>query len=75
MSALWGAQRKFSTWRRLWVMLAEAEAEMGLAITREQIDELRANTDNIDFETAGRYERKLRHVALPGRPHSQEKCT
>ncbi len=64
MSALWGAQRKFSTWRRLWVMLAEAESELGLAITREQIDELRANIDNIDFEAAGRYERKLRHDVM-----------
>jgi adenylosuccinate lyase len=64
MSALWGALRKFSTWRRLWVMLAEAEAELGLAITREQIDELRANIDNSDFEAAGRYERKLRHDVM-----------
>jgi adenylosuccinate lyase len=64
MSTLWGDQRKFSTWRRLWVMLAEAETELGLAITREQIDELRANVDNIDFEAATRYERKLRHDVM-----------
>jgi adenylosuccinate lyase len=64
MSALWSAQRKFSTWRRLWVMLAETEAELGLPITREQIEELRANIDNIDFEAAGRYERKLRHDVM-----------
>ena len=42
MATLWGDQRKFSTWRRLWVWLAEAEAELGLPITREQIAELRA---------------------------------
>ncbi|MEX2141589.1 MAG: adenylosuccinate lyase [Pirellulales bacterium] len=64
MSKLWGARRKFSTWRRLWVMLAEAEAELGLSITREQVEELRANVDNIDFEAADRYERKLRHDVM-----------
>jgi adenylosuccinate lyase len=64
MSKLWGAQRKFATWRRLWVMLAEAEAELGLSITREQVEELRANVDNIDFEAADRYERKLRHDVM-----------
>jgi adenylosuccinate lyase len=45
-------------------MLAEAEAELGLSITREQIYELRANVDNIDFEAANRYERKLRHDVM-----------
>ena len=64
MSALWGSQTKFSTWRRLWVMLAEAEAELGLSITPEQIEELRANVDNVDFDAAGRYERKLRHDVM-----------
>ena len=39
MATLWGDQRKFSTWRRLWVALAEAEAELGLPVTKEQIDE------------------------------------
>ena len=42
MSQLWSPQRKFSTWRRLWVALAEAEAELGLPITPEQIAELQA---------------------------------
>jgi adenylosuccinate lyase len=64
MSALWGAQTKFSTWRRLWVMLAEAEAELGLSITPQQIEELRAKVDNIDFDAADRYERKLRHDVM-----------
>ena len=41
MSELWGDQRKFSTWRRLWVVLAEAQQELGLAITNEQLAELR----------------------------------
>ena len=64
MSALFGAQRRHSTWRRLWVMLAEAEAELGLPISREQIDELRAHVDDIDFAAAERYERKLRHDVM-----------
>ncbi len=64
MSTLWGPQRKFSTWRRLWVALAEAEAELGLNITQRQIDELRANVDTIDFEKAAHYERRLRHDVM-----------
>ena len=44
MADLWSPQRKFSTWRRLWVALAEAEAELGLPISEEQIDELRAQS-------------------------------
>src|SRR4051812_26703978 len=64
MATLWGDQRKFSTWRRLWVALAEAEAELGLPITKEQIAELRAHTDDIDFDAAERYERKLRHDVM-----------
>jgi len=64
MSELWGPQRKFSTWRRLWVALAEAEAELGLPITAEQIAELRANVDRIDFAAADRYERRLRHDVM-----------
>lgn len=64
MATLWGDQRKFSTWRRLWVALAEAQAELGLSITPQQIAELRAHTDDIDFAAAERYERKLRHDVM-----------
>jgi adenylosuccinate lyase len=64
MATLWGAQRKFSTWRRLWVALAEAEAELGLPITKKQIDALRAKVNEIDFAKAGQYERKLRHDVM-----------
>jgi adenylosuccinate lyase len=64
MAALWGDQRKFSTWRRLWIALAEAEAELGLPITREQIAELRAHSDDINFDAANQYERKLRHDVM-----------
>jgi len=64
MSALWSPQRKFSTWRRLWVALAEAEAELGLPVTAAQIDQMRAHLDDIDFEVAARYERRLRHDVM-----------
>lgn len=64
MAALWGAQKKFSTWRRLWVWLAEAEAELGLPISDAQLDELRAKVDDIDFTAAAAYEKKLRHDVM-----------
>jgi adenylosuccinate lyase len=64
MAILWGDQRKFSTWRRLWVALAEAEAELGLPITQEQIAELRSKVDDINFDAAQQYERKLRHDVM-----------
>jgi len=64
MSEIWSPQRKFSTWRRLWVALAEAEAELGLPISPEQIAELKAHTDDVDFEAAGRHERRLRHDVM-----------
>jgi adenylosuccinate lyase len=64
MSALWSEQRKFSTWRRLWVALAEAERELGLPITDEQIAELAREVDNIDFAAARAYEKKLRHDVM-----------
>ena len=64
MSEIWSPQRKFSTWRRLWVALAEAEAELGLPVSAEQIAELNAHVDNVDFAAAERYERKLRHDVM-----------
>ena len=64
MSRLWGPQRKFSTWRHLWLALAEAEAELGLPITQEQLDELRNHLDDIDFDKANEYEMELRHDVM-----------
>lgn len=55
---------KFTTWRRLWVILAECEMELGLDITQQQIDEMKANVHNIDFEKAAEYEKKLRHDVM-----------
>lgn len=64
MSQLWGPQKKFSTWRRLWLFLARAERQLGLPITNEQIAELEANLDNIDFNAAAAHEKRLRHDVM-----------
>ncbi|MBN2477064.1 MAG: adenylosuccinate lyase [Pirellulales bacterium] len=64
MSELWSPQRKFSTWRRLWIALAEAEAELGLPITAEQIAQLKQHVEDIDFDAARQYERRLRHDVM-----------
>lgn len=64
MSNLWGPKRKFRTWRKLWIALAEAEAELGLPVTSEQIAELKAHADHVDFAAADKYERKLRHDVM-----------
>ncbi len=64
MQFLFSAQKKFSTWRRLWVALARAEMKMGLPITQEQVDELEANVDNIDFKVAEEREKLVRHDVM-----------
>ncbi|QDU47125.1 Adenylosuccinate lyase [Symmachiella dynata] len=64
MSGIWSPQTKFSTWRRLWVALAEAERELGLDISAAQIAELREAVDDIDFATARRHEETLRHDVM-----------
>ena len=64
MSGLWSAQRKFETWRRMWIALAEAEQELGLPISDDQLQELRQHVDQIDFEKAANYERQLRHDVM-----------
>ncbi len=64
MSGIWSAQRKHSTWRRLWVALAECERELGLDIKQAQIDELAKHVDDIDFDAAARHEKALRHDVM-----------
>jgi adenylosuccinate lyase len=64
MAELWSAQRRVSTWRRLWVALAEAQQKLGLPIQTHQVDELRAKIDEIDFEAARVHERRLRHDVM-----------
>lgn len=57
-------QKKFSTWRQLWLWLAEAEAELGLDITSDQLAEMRENINNIDLKEAAEQERKVRHDVM-----------
>jgi len=64
MSEHFGPQKKFSTWRKLWIALAEAELELGLPVTQAQIDELKEHVDDIDFDVAAAYEKKLRHDVM-----------
>jgi adenylosuccinate lyase len=64
MSYVFSPDFKFSTWRKLWIYLAEAEKELGLDITQEQIDELKANVDNINYEDAKRIEKEKRHDVM-----------
>ncbi|HQI29184.1 MAG TPA: adenylosuccinate lyase [Sedimentisphaerales bacterium] len=64
MAELFGAQKKFSTWRRLWLELAKAQKNLGLEITQKQIDEMAAHLDDIDFYKAAVYERQFRHDVM-----------
>ena len=64
MQYLFSSQNKFSLWRRLWIILAESEQELGLPITDEQIAEMKAHQTDIDFDAAAAYEKKLRHDVM-----------
>ncbi len=64
MQAIWSPRKRFGTWRRLWLALAEAEKELGLEITDQQVAELRAHLDDIDYDAAAGYEKKLRHDVM-----------
>ena len=64
MAALWSPARKIRTWRRLWIALAEAEKELGLGITDQQIAEMRRHADDVDFGRAEELERELRHDVM-----------
>ncbi len=64
MQAVFSGRHRAETWRRLWVILAETEMELGLPVTQEQVDELRAHITDIDFDAVEAYERKLRHDVM-----------
>ena len=71
MQYIFSPDKKFKTWRRLWIALAEAENELGLknehgepAVTKEQIDELKANADNINYDVAKQREKEVRHDVM-----------
>ena len=64
MLYLFSADKKFSTWRRLWVALARAEMELGLPITQEQVSEMESHLDDINYDAAARWEKELRHDVM-----------
>ncbi len=64
MQYIFSADKKFTTWRRLWVALARAEMKLGLNVTQEQVSELEANIDNIDYDMAADMEYKFRHDVM-----------
>ena len=64
MQFIFSADKKFTTWRKLWVALARAEMKLGLNVTQEQVDELEANIDNIDYAAAAEREKLVRHDVM-----------
>lgn len=64
MLYIFSPEKKFTTWRQLWIALAEIEKELGLDITDEQIQELKDNATNIDYDVAAAYEKKFRHDVM-----------
>ncbi len=64
MKYLFSPDMKFRTWRRLWIALAEAEHELGLPVTQEQVDELKAHGEDINYEVAEAREKEVRHDVM-----------
>lgn len=64
MSYIFSPDMKFKTWRKLWIALAESEMELGLNISKEQIDELKKFADDINYEDAEKKEREIRHDVM-----------
>ena len=64
MQYIFSPDKKFKTWRRLWIALAEVEKELGLHITEEQIEELKAHKDDINFDVAKEREKEVRHDVM-----------
>ena len=64
MKYIFSPDKKFRTWRRLWIALAEAEMELGLPVTQAQIDELKAHADDINYEVAQEREKLVRHDVM-----------
>lgn len=64
MQYIFSPDKKFKTWRKLWIALAESEKELGLNVTQEQIDELKANADDINYDVAKAKEKEVRHDVM-----------
>ncbi len=74
MNELWSANSKYSTWRKLWVALAETEKELGINITDEQINEMKAHINDIDYEVVSKREKECRHDVMAHVYEFGEKC-
>ena len=64
MSRIWSAQKKHSTWRRLWVALAESQRELGLDISPQQVAQMAGRVEDVDFDLAAIYEKEYRHDVM-----------
>ena len=64
MQYIFSPDFKFTSWRKMWLYLAEAEKELGLDITDEQLDEIRAHLNDVDYDAAAAYEKRLRHDVM-----------
>ncbi len=64
MQQAFSDEKRFKLWRKLWVALAESEMELGLNVTQEQVDELKAYANDIDFELAAKFEKEVRHDVM-----------
>lgn len=73
MQYIFSADKKFTTWRRLWVALARAEMKLGLPVTQHQVDQLEANIENIDYEEAAKREALVRHDVM-AHVHAYGEC-
>jgi adenylosuccinate lyase len=74
MSAIFSDEAKFRTWRRLWIILAEAQAALGLGVSEEQIEELKAHATDIDFPRMEALEKELRHDVMAAVRAYAEQC-
>lgn len=72
MQRLFSAEYRFTTWRRVWIVLAEAQSELGLPISKEQVAALRAAQDNLDLERVAEIERETRHDVVAHLRHYAE---
>ena len=75
MQYLFSADKKYKTWRKLWIALAEAEQRVGLPVTDAQIEEMKAHADSIDYEKADAYEKELRHDVMAHIHAFGDECT
>lgn len=74
MNELWSSNSKYSTWRKLWVALAETEKELGINITEEQINEMKAHINDIDYDVVSKREKECRHDVMAHVYEFGEKC-